>query len=158
SAKTRKLAPAAAARHEESMEGSKSEPMLSGRYSLERQLAHGGMGSLWIAMDTRLRRRVAVKLIGAAPLPTAELPARFEREAIATAKLNSPHVVQIHDYGFDQGIAYIVMELLEGEDLRTRLDRIPWLPLPDVRKIVDQVGKALEHIHAEGIVHRDLKP
>jgi serine/threonine protein kinase len=141
------------------MEGLRgADPMLSDRYTLERRLARGGMGSLWLARDSRLERRVAVKLIESAALPTEELRVRFEREAIVVAKLKSPHIVQIHDYGFDRGIAYIVMELLEGEDLRQRLARIPWLPLADVRTIVAQVGKALDYIHAQGIVHRDLKP
>jgi serine/threonine protein kinase len=125
---------------------------------MERELARGGMGSLWVASDLRLKRRVAVKLIASRAVHSAEMVARFEREACAAAALKSAHVVQIHDYGFDGGVAYMVMELLDGEDLRTRLERMPWLPLGEVGPIVAQTAKALEHIHGAGMLHRDLKP
>ncbi len=134
--------------------------MIAGRYQLERELARGGMGCLWIARDPRLGRRVVVKLIlsRASPEAMPEMRGRFEREARAAAKLSNPHVVQIYDYGIDEGRAYMVMELLEGEDLGRRLRARSRLHLGEVGKIVAQTARALEQIHAAGMLHRDLKP
>jgi class 3 adenylate cyclase len=83
---------------------------------------------------------------------------RFEREAMAIAALQSPHVVQIYDYGVDDGAPYIVMELLDGEDLQSRLGRVGRMPLPTVASMLTQAAKALGAAHQAGIVHRDIKP
>jgi eukaryotic-like serine/threonine-protein kinase len=139
---------------------------IAGRYRLERELARGGMGSVWAGHDTKLRRKVAVKLVapdwaageqdsdGAA----REANERFEREAMAVAQLQSPHVVQIFDYGLERAVPYIVMELLEGEDLRSRLHRLKRVSLETAALILVQTAKALSVAHAAGIIHRDLKP
>jgi predicted Ser/Thr protein kinase len=134
--------------------------IIAGRYQLERELARGGMGCLWIARDPRLGRTVVVKLILSRGSPEAmpEMRGRFEREARAAAKLSNPHVVRIYDYGIDEGRAYMVMELLEGEDLGQRLRARSRLSLGEVGKIVAQTARALEQIHAAGMLHRDLKP
>jgi len=137
---------------------------IANRYRLERELARGGMGSVWAGRDEKLRRKVAVKLVAPdANTNLAEVDAddaheRFEREAMAVAQLQSPHVVQVFDYGVERGFPYIVMELLEGEDLRTRLHTIKRVSLETAAHILVQTAKALSVAHAAGIVHRDLKP
>src|SRR6185369_14667320 len=98
--------------------------IVGGKYTLERELARGGMGAIWVAFDAQLRRKVALKLMSPDHLASTSARSRFEREAMAIAQLQSPHVVQIYDYGVDDGAPYIVMELLEGEDLQTRLARL----------------------------------
>ena len=136
---------------------------IANRYRLERELARGGMGSVWAGRDEKLRRRVAVKLVApdssfANDADAASAHERFEREAMAVAQLQSPHVVQVFDYGVERGYPYIVMELLEGEDLRTRLHAIKRVSLETAAHILVQTAKALSVAHAAGIVHRDLKP
>jgi serine/threonine-protein kinase len=129
-----------------------------GRYELRRELARGGMGSVWQGADKRLKRPVAVKLLVPLWGGSTDVRARFEREAMAAARLQSPHIVQIYDYGIEQDCPFIVMELLEGEDLRTRLKRVRVLGLEAVGRILVECAKALSEAHAAGIVHRDLKP
>jgi eukaryotic-like serine/threonine-protein kinase len=131
---------------------------VAGKYTLEREIARGGMGAVWSAFDTSLRRRVALKLMSADHLASPSARSRFEREAMAIAQLQSPHVVQIYDYGIDGDAPYIVMELLDGEDLQARLSRLGRLPAPVVAGILTQAAKALSAAHASGIVHRDIKP
>ncbi len=135
--------------------------VIAGRYRLVREIARGGMGSVWEGKDEKLRRKVAVKLV--APDLHEETDAeaahaQFEREAMAVAKLQSPHVVQIFDYGVERDCPYIVMELLEGEDLRSRLHHVKRVSLETAAVILVQTAKALSVAHAAGIVHRDLKP
>src|SRR5689334_4567318 len=98
--------------------------LVAGRYRLEGALARGGMGSVWVARHTQLDVRMAIKFMDPAMASSTEARARFEREAKAAARLQSPHVVQVHDYGVDDEIPYIVMELLDGEDLGQRLKRV----------------------------------
>jgi len=118
------------------------------------------MASVWVAEHLSLRVEVAVKfiateLVGSSP----ELVARFNREAMAAAMIKSPHVVQILDHGMTRdGTPYIVMELLEGEDLGARLDRDGKLTMAEAVSVLTQVAKALTRAHAVGIVHRDIKP
>jgi class 3 adenylate cyclase/tRNA A-37 threonylcarbamoyl transferase component Bud32 len=131
---------------------------IGGKYTLERELARGGMGAIWVALDTQLRRRVALKLMSPDHLASPSARSRFEREAMAIAQLQSPHVVQVYDYGVDDGAPYIVMELLEGEDLQTRLSRVGKMTLPMMATILTQAAKALAAAHGAGIVHRDIKP
>jgi serine/threonine-protein kinase len=133
------------------------ETLVAGKYRLERFLARGGMGSIWVARDERLRRTVAVKFMEP-DYTSPESRARFEREAQAAAQLATPHVVQVYDHGIDDGTPFIVMELLEGEDLAQRLKREHRLSLPDAAVIAVQIGRALRRAHTAGIVHRDLKP
>ncbi|MBI4704702.1 MAG: protein kinase [Deltaproteobacteria bacterium] len=129
------------------------------RYRLERELARGGMGSVWAGHDQKLRRPVAIKLMRPeAWVSSPDARARFEREAMAVAQLQCPHVVQIYDYGVERSTPLIVMELLEGEDLRQRLQRRRRLTLDATAAIMGQAAKALSEAHAAGIVHRDLKP
>ena len=131
---------------------------IGGKYSLERELARGGMGAIWVALDTKLRRRVALKLMSPDHLGSAISRERFEREAMAIAQLQNPHVIQVYDYGIDDRSPYIVMELLDGEDLESRLRKRGRLSLAAVSAIVTQAARGLGAAHGVGIIHRDLKP
>lgn len=132
--------------------------LILGRYLLEHELERGGMSFVWLAADLKLQRSVAVKLLQTTMGASYEARLRFEREAMAVAQLQSPHVVQIFDYGVEHDAPIIVMERLYGEDLRTRLKREQRLPLDQVGKVVLETAKGLSEAHAAGIIHRDLKP
>jgi serine/threonine protein kinase len=142
----------------EDMDPVRPGEVIAGKYHLEKPLAHGGMGSVWRARHVDLDVLVAVKFMDEAVASTEAGRARFEREAKSAAQLHSPHVVQIHDYGVHRGTPYIAMELLSGEDLKARLDRLGRLPLPEVAALLGQVAKGLGKAHRMGVVHRDLKP
>ncbi|HEU4406618.1 MAG TPA: serine/threonine-protein kinase [Polyangiaceae bacterium] len=133
--------------------------LIAGRFRLERLLGKGGMGSVWVARHLNLNVDVALKFIDPAVAKRDDVASRFAQEAQAAAKVKSPHVVNILDYGTDAfGRAYIAMELLQGEELAQRLDRFARMPLPDVCRIVVHACRGLGRAHAAGIVHRDLKP
>ncbi len=132
--------------------------VIAGRYRLEAPVARGGMGSVWKARHLQLETLVAVKFINLDQRATSGGRARFEREAKAAALLHGPNVIEVYDYGVDDGLPYLVMELLEGEDLSRRIAREGRLPLGSVVSLVGQVSRALRRAHEAGIVHRDLKP
>ncbi|WP_437757934.1 protein kinase domain-containing protein [Sorangium sp. So ce1389] len=132
--------------------------VLIGKYRLERPLSRGGMGSVWVARHLQLGTPVAVKFMDPAYAESPAFRTRFEREARAAAQLKTPHVVQVHDFGFHESVPYLVMELLQGEDLNARLQRRGRLPLLEAHRILAQTGKALRSAHDAGLVHRDLKP
>jgi serine/threonine-protein kinase len=132
--------------------------VIAERFRLNRQLGRGGMGSVWHATHLGLDVPCALKFIEGENALLPEAHARFEREAKAAAQLRSPHVVQILDHGVWQGTPYIAMELLDGEDLGKRLQRVGRLPAHEIVKVVSQVSRALVKAHSVGIVHRDLKP
>ena len=132
--------------------------VLADRYRLISKLGEGGMGSVWRAEHLTLHTHVAVKLIDSQIAESQQATLRFEREAQAAAELRSTHIVQILDYGVDGHTPYIVMELLEGESLATRLERLGTLSMNDLVAILSQVVRALTRAHQRGIVHRDLKP
>jgi serine/threonine-protein kinase len=128
------------------------------RYRLERKLGAGGMGSVWLAADLSLDSTCAIKLVDPDKVGNEEVRIRFQREARAAAQIRSANVVDVFDHGLWQGVPFIVMEYLEGEDLGARLDRVGKLDLRGTYEIVAQVARALVRAHAMGIVHRDLKP
>jgi len=132
--------------------------VIAGKYRLERELASGGMGAVWVARHLQLDELVAVKFMSATLPELANARARFAREARAAARLRGPNVVQVLDHGVDEDLPYIVMELLLGEHLGDRLKRERRLSLREAGIIGAQVGKALGRAHRAGIVHRDLKP
>jgi len=132
--------------------------VLGGRYRLDRELARGGMAAVWIAEDPLLSRRVAVKLLHPQLAVDEALRTRFRNEAIAAAKLTHPGIVATYDTGDDDGLAYIVMELVEGKTLRGMIDQRQRLPVQQAVDITSQVADALEHAHRQGLVHRDIKP
>src|SRR6476661_8632351 len=132
-----------------------------GPYEIVSHLGSGGMGEVYKGRDTRLNRDVAIKVL---PAPFARDPdrlARLEQEARAAAALNAPGIVAVHDIGTDstsgQPRMFVVMELLEGESLRTRLDGGP-VPPRKAAEYAAQIASALAVAHSRGIVHRDLKP
>jgi serine/threonine-protein kinase len=132
--------------------------VVAGRFRLVKQLGQGAMGTVWKAQHTGLDVPCAVKFIRAQHASSPEVRARFEREAKSAAQLRSPHVVQILDHGEWDGLPYMAMELLEGEELQVRLDREGKLPPAEVADIVQQITRALSKAHAMGLIHRDLKP
>jgi eukaryotic-like serine/threonine-protein kinase len=126
---------------------------------LVRILGKGGMGSVWVADHLTLRTQVAVKFMFVQFAQNIEFVRRFQAEAMAAAQIKSPHVAQVFDHGItSEGEPYIVMELLEGEDLRQRLKRTGPLSPAEFAPILTQVAKALTRAHQLGIVHRDIKP
>jgi serine/threonine-protein kinase len=136
------------------------DSVLAGRYRLISLIGRGGMGSVWKAEHLGLRALVAVKLIDKSIDMLPEALSRFHREAQSAASLRSPHVVQILDHGVDEAshVPFIVMELMEGESLATRLERVKRLSAPETARIVSHVARALARAHEAGIIHRDLKP
>jgi serine/threonine-protein kinase len=133
--------------------------VISGRYRLVSPLGHGAMGEIWRAQHISLATQVAIKLIDLAASREAEMVrARFLEEARAAAQLRSAHVVRILDHGAEGRIAFIAMELLEGETLADRLDRVGRLEPRELALIFAELALALGQAHEAGIVHRDLKP
>jgi eukaryotic-like serine/threonine-protein kinase len=132
--------------------------LLAERYELDRPISGGGMGSVWRAVDRRLDRPVAVKLLRRELAADPAFVERFRREARAAGALSHPNVAGVFDYGEHDGQAFIVMELVEGENLAERLARTGPLPWPEALAIAEQVARALAAAHARGLVHRDVKP
>jgi serine/threonine-protein kinase len=116
------------------------------------------MGSVWLAEHLTLRSQVAVKLMDPSIAASPEGADRFRREAQAAASLRSAHVVQVLDYGVDEGMPFLVMELLQGENLGVCLEREQRLPPERTLSIMTQVARAVGRAHSANIVHRDLKP
>ena len=116
------------------------------------------MGAVWLAHHETLGSDVAVKVMSPMLADTVAGASRFQREAKASAQLKSPHIVKVQDYGVEDGVPFMVMERLVGEDLGSRIATRKRLALEEVARIAGQVGKALRVAHREGIVHRDLKP
>src|SRR6266853_465852 len=128
-----------------------------GPYEIVSLLGAGGMGEVYRARDSRLRREVAIKVLPQALSLDADRMRRFEQEALATSALNHPNILAVFDIGTSEGSPYVVSELLEGETLRERL-RSGAIP---VRKTLDyamQIAHGLAAAHEKGIIHRDLKP
>jgi serine/threonine-protein kinase len=132
--------------------------VLGGRYRLEREIARGGMGTVWEADDPLLARHVAVKTLDPALGNDETVRARFRREAVTAAAVTHPNIVATYDTGEDDGIAFIVMELVHGATLRQLIDRDGALPATRAADIAYQVADALAVAHARGLVHRDVKP
>jgi beta-lactam-binding protein with PASTA domain/tRNA A-37 threonylcarbamoyl transferase component Bud32 len=132
--------------------------LLEGRYAVEAFIAHGGMASVYLATDTRLDRRVAVKVMHAHLSDDPETVARFEREARAAARLSSPDVVAVYDQGNDAGRSFLVMEFVPGANLRQVVRDRGKLSPAEALAVMDHVLSALSAAHAAGLVHRDVKP
>ncbi len=127
-------------------------------YRIESKLGEGGMGIVYKAFDTRLLRPVALKILPSHLVADERSLLRFTQEAQAASALNHPNICTIHDIDEQDGIHFIVMELVEGETLRQTLERRGPLPEPEVIAIGMKVADALQAAHAKGIIHRDLKP
>jgi predicted Ser/Thr protein kinase len=131
---------------------------LSGRFRIERLLGRGGMSSVWQAYDEELGRPVAIKLLHARRLESADSVDRFEREARTLALLAHPGIVTVIDRGETDGRPFIVCELVEGRDLHERISLEGRLPIAEALAIAVQVAAALAYAHERGVVHRDVKP
>ncbi len=147
----------------EPKENAEKGPSLLGRkidkYEVTRFVGRGGMGCVYEALNTGINKRVAIKCIDHALALSADAKARFQREALAASAADSPYIVQIFDAGTtSEGLPYIVMELLLGEDLGSHLAGVGRLDLGDALAVTAQILKGLGHAHAAGVVHRDLKP
>jgi serine/threonine protein kinase len=128
-----------------------------GPYEIVEAIGSGGMGDVYRARDTRLDRDVAIKVLPERVARDAEARMRFEREAKAVAALTHPNILAIHDYGSEDGAAFSVTELLEGETLRRRINSGP-IPWRKAAEIGAAIADGLAAAHAKGIIHRDLKP
>jgi Tol biopolymer transport system component len=128
-----------------------------GPYEITGAVGAGGMGEVYRARDTRLGRDVAIKVLPEAFAKDALLKERFDREARTISSLNHPHICTLYDVGHQDGVDFLVMELLEGDSLAERLKRGA-LPLAETLRIGMEMADALERAHRQGIVHRDLKP
>jgi tetratricopeptide (TPR) repeat protein len=126
-------------------------------YRILRPLGQGGMGEVFLAEDTRLERRVAIKVLHAEVAADNERRLRFLREARAAAAISHPNVAQIHEIGQAGGLVYLAFEYIDGETLSARMKRAP-IPWEEQLDIALQVASALEEAHSKGIVHRDVKP
>jgi serine/threonine protein kinase len=134
--------------------------VVDGKFRIEERLGAGGMGVVYAAHDLALGREVAIKLMRlerSIGRLGERLPEVFDREARATARLNHPNIVTLHQFGNWNGIVYLVLERLRGETLSAKLER-GRVPLLDALAVMEYVATALVHTHAAGVIHRDLKP
>jgi serine/threonine-protein kinase len=130
---------------------------LADRYRIERELGRGGMATVYLAEDRKHGRRVAVKVFR--PELAAVLGAeRFVQEITTTASLQHPHILPLYDSGEADGFLYYVMPFIDGETLRSRLDRERQLGVAEAVRITTEVAGALQHAHTRGVIHRDIKP
>jgi serine/threonine protein kinase len=133
--------------------------ILDDAYELTRFIQAGGMSRVYEALEMRLSRPVAVKIMSSELAENEDALVRFEREVKITSQLAHPHVVHLLNFGTTEaGEPYLVTEYLEGEDLQERLQRLGRLSLARTARIIDQVASALAAVHAKGVIHRDLKP
>ncbi len=128
-----------------------------GHYEITDKLGQGGMGSVWLAQDSKLGRQVAIKTLPEEFAQDEERLARFEREAKLLASLNHPNIAAIYGLEEDTGTRFLVLELVEGDTLADRLKRGA-VPVEESLKLALQIAKALEAAHEKGVIHRDLKP
>ena len=130
---------------------------LEGRYSIERELGRGGMATVYLARDLRHDRPVALKVLHG-ELAAAVGPERFQREIRFAARLQHPHILTVLDSGESGGLLWFTMPFVEGETLRSRLNRERQLAVGDAVRIARDAASALEYAHRHDIVHRDIKP
>src|SRR4029079_5555492 len=128
-----------------------------GVYEITAQIGEGGMGQVYRATDTRLKRQVAIKILPPSLAADHDRLARFQREAEVLASLNHPHIAGIYGLEESDGVSALVMELVEGDDLSQRLGRGA-IPLDEALPFASQICEALEAAHEQGIIHRDFKP
>src|SRR5262245_28141640 len=129
-----------------------------GVYRIERKLGEGGRGAVYLAEHSLFGRRAAIKVLHPGFSQRQDIVERFFNEARAASSIADAGIVQIFDFGYQNGVAYIVMEFLDGESLEARLRRLGCLALPDVLRLGRQLALSLQAAHTRGVVHRDLKP
>src|SRR5688572_322299 len=133
--------------------------LLDGRYRVDAILGTGGMGRVYKAEHTGIGRKVAIKVLHSRLGGSKEAAQRFQREALASGRLDHPNIVGVSDFGvLDDGALYLVMEALEGEPLSALMERDKRIPWPDSLTIIRGVLAGLKHAHDKGVVHRDIKP
>ena len=130
---------------------------LAERYRLEHEIGAGGMATVYVAEDLKHRRKVAIKVLHA-ELSAILGPERFLKEIELTANLQHPHILPLFDSGSADGLLYYVMPYVDGETLRTRLERERQLPVATAVRVATEVADALEYAHKRGVIHRDIKP
>lgn len=138
-----------------------SDRIIDGRYRILREIAQGGMATVYEALDLRLSRHVAVKIMHtmlAQGPHRAQFEERFRREARSAAAIANPHIVQVYDTGVDQGLDYLVMEYVHGISLRRDMARQGVYPLKETLRIVGEILDGLASAHRVGVIHRDIKP
>jgi serine/threonine-protein kinase len=137
-----------------------AETLFAGRYRLERRLGVGGMATVQLAMDTRLERYVAVKLLAEHLAEDRNFVSRFRREALSVARLIHPNIVQVYDFGTDErsGRQYIAMEYVDGSSCAELLRELGRLEPGEAVDILTQACRGLAYAHRNGVVHRDVKP
>ena len=131
---------------------------INDRYEIIRTIGEGGMANVYLAIDTILDRKVAVKVLRGDLATDEKFVRRFQREANAASRLNHPNIVEIYDVGEDDGMYYIVMEYVEGQTLKNLIKRRGGLTLPEVIDIMLQLTSGIACAHESYIIHRDIKP
>src|SRR2546422_6002518 len=128
-----------------------------GRYEIRSQIGAGGMGEVYLAQDTKLDRKVALKILPAEVASNQERMRRFVQEAKAASALNHPNIITIHEIDQTDSVHFIATEFIDGETLRERMRKAP-VKLGEVLDVAAQTASALSAAHAAGIIHRDIKP
>lgn len=131
---------------------------INDRYEIIRNIGEGGMANVYLALDTILDRKVAVKILRGDLATDEKFVRKFQREASAASILDHPNIVGIYDVGEDNGNYYIVMEYIEGQTLKSLIKRRHSLTIPEVIDIMTQLTSGIAHAHEKGIIHRDIKP
>src|SRR5687768_16075763 len=134
------------------------ERVLSTRYELDREIGRGGMGIVYCAKDRRLKRNVAIKLLPPELAFRGEIRTRFLREAEMSAQLSHPNIVPIYTVDEQENLVFFVMAFIDGENLGARIHDRGRLPATEVRRILSEVGSALDYAHGRRVIHRDIKP
>ena len=135
-----------------------SEPKMLGKYQIEKRIGAGGMGTVYLAKDTQLKRVVALKVLAQDKAQNPTLVKRFKAEAQAAAQLRHNGIVAVYDTGEDDGYLFIAMEYVEGQDLFELVQKRGITPVKRSIEIIKQVAAALQHAFEQNIVHRDIKP
>ena len=142
-----------------SIETTTNQPLKTlGKYQIERKLGQGGMGTVYLAQNTDLKKMVALKVLPRDKAKNPILVRRFKAEAQAAGQLEHPNIVAVYDTGEADGFLYIAMEYVEGIDLFEQVKRRGTIPVKRSIEIIKQVASALQHAFEHNIVHRDIKP
>lgn len=131
---------------------------LIGRYHLTERIGEGSFAETFLATDTTLNRQVAIKVLREQFARDPRIAARFEREARAAASVSHPNIVEVYDYGRDDATFFIVMEWVDGTDLKEYINQHAPIPVPDATRLIREILAGLGAIHRAGIIHRDIKP